>query len=422
MLDVQQTQGSFTLSVWLDKPQLVALPGGDKHWPQQVEVDGQPALVVQQGASAAVKLGRGQHTVTGRLLWKAPPEVVQLPADIGVVRLSFLGKAVDRPRMDETGRLWVKEGAGPDVAGEADNQRVAIYRKVIDGVPIKIVTMLELNISGRSRELTLGKVLVPQSQPTDLRGALPVQISADGEVKVYARPGTHRVEIDAIISQPVTELVAPKLTQTFFDSQEVWVWQPDEAIRSVELSGLNTVDPGRTSLPQDWRGQTTLLAEGGQALKLTVTRRGEAQQSPNQVSLNRVMWLDLDGSGYTIRDELQGTLNQGWRLNYGDAGVLGRVSRGQDELLITADVETKQQGVELREATLGLTAESRFEASTVELPIVGWAHDVQSLQVDLHLPPGWSVLGARGVDSMTNTWIDTWTLFEFFILLAGPGV
>src|SRR5262245_29332289 len=35
----------------------------------------------------------------------------------------------------------------------------------------------------------------------------------------------------------------------------------------------------------------------------------------------------------------------------------------------------------------------------------------------LAIPPGWRVLGATGVDRVPGTWIDQWTLLDFFLVL-----
>src|SRR5262249_15040719 len=48
---------------------------------------------------------------------------------------------------------------------------------------------------------------------------------------------------------------------------------------------------------------------------------------------------------------------------------------------------------------------------------VGWEANVQSLRAALHLPPGWSLLAAGGVDRSPSSWTARWTLFGFFLVL-----
>ncbi len=421
-LEVDDRRGVFTLEAFVQRDGTrVALPGGARHWPQDVRVNGAAAMVFEaQKDVPLIELGRGRSVITGRFDWKSAPEVLQLPADVAVVSLTLDGKHVAWPRHDETGKLWVKEASAASV-GEADTIRASVYRHIVDDIPIKVITALELNVAGRAREVSLGKPLIDGGVPVAITGALPTQISADGEVKVYVRPGTYVIDITSYYDSPLEKIVVPERSKEFFDATEYWVWTPDEALRSVELGGLLTIDPSRTTLPERWRGKTTLSARAGDTLELKMTRRGQPDQPPNQVRLNRTLWLDIDGEGYTIKDRLTGQFHQGWRLNYGaEHGELGRVmDRANNEaLLITTDLGARTlRGVELRNARLDVEAEVRLEDARSELPAVGWEHDVQQLDATLMMPPGWGVLAAQGVDEMSGTWVDSWDLFEFFVVL-----
>ena len=419
-MTVEAKQGLFTQRVYLDRALSVTLPGGGRYWPQDVSVAGEEMVVVEgESTRPSIELPAGEHVIRGRLAWSKTPEVVAIPKETGRVSLRYLGEEIKHPRFDDQGRLWIRE-AGAQAVSEADTLRVSVYRKLQDGVPLRVTTLLELNVAGRAREMTLGDVFLEGARVVDARSPLPLQIS-NGELKVYVRPGTHQLEIDALLLAPAESLAVPARASDIFDEREIWVWHPDEAMRSVELDGLLTVDPGRTTLPAKWHGATTLVAPPGAVLKMTSTRRGEADMPPNQLSLRREIWLDIDGLGYTLRDNLSGTLHQEWRLDYGrDAGKLGRVRElnTADDLLITQSTRAPElDGVELRAASINLEAEVRMESARAELPAVGWEHNVQSLEGTLHLPPGWSILAARGVDQMESTWLDSWNLFEFFLVI-----
>ncbi|MEO1268550.1 MAG: hypothetical protein AAFX99_10660 [Myxococcota bacterium] len=317
-LEVQATDtgGRFTLAVWLDRRTTVRLPGSRDTWPLDVQdSSGTPLVLRAQGDSyPEVELPQGAHTVRGRFAWSKPPEVLQVPPEMGMVQLTLRDKPVEHPRYDAEGRLWLDVGGGSggdDASNQTDSLRVSVYRQIYDGVPIRVVTRFELNVSGKAREVSLGQVLLADSRPVALRSSLPVQIGGPGNaLKVYVKPGTHQVEIDTLLLSNVETLTAPKAGIEGFDPQEVWVWRPDESMRSVEISGLSAVDPERTSLPEEWRGGTTFLAKPGQALTLKQTRRGQAESAPNLVELDRTFWLDLDGRGYTVRDTLSGTLSR----------------------------------------------------------------------------------------------------------------
>jgi hypothetical protein len=417
-LDVGRDGARFALEVWLERPAAVELPGGRGIWPQDVRVQNRPVAVVGD-EQPRVELPRGNHVISGRFVWAELPEIFPVPASIGVVHLFLDGEAVPHPRHDQQGRLWLKEGRAGTVT-EADSLRVSVYRRIEDRVPLSVTTRLELNVSGRAREVELGPVLLPGSRAIVVRGALPVQVEPGGEVGVYVRPGTHTLDIVSVIADgmdgAVTMLNAPARDKTFFDPQETWTWHPNERLRSVDVSGLTAVDPERTTLPSEWKGAATYLASPGDSLTLTQTRRGQADAPPNVLHLNREIWMDLDGKGATSRDRLTGTMHRGWRLDYGESGELGRIAQNGSNLLIT-EGPGGGAGVELRDASVNLEADIRLAGRPTALPIVGWHHDVQSLNATLHTPPGWTVLGAGGVDKVYGAWLSSWNLLDFFFVL-----
>ena len=416
-LRIDRAGGSFKLDVWLDRPGRVNLPGDARMWPQAVTDDRQMPTLRQDGNGRPwIRLDPGLHVLTGSFEWSRPPEVLTVPPEVGVITLVVEGKEIAGLRRQED-RLWLQQG-GDDRNEETDSLRVSVHRQLNDGVPLRITTRLELKVAGRTRDADLGKVLVTGGRPVAVRSELPVQVAPDGRVRAHIRPGSHRVEIDAVYADDPKQL-APTQPGPGFDPHEVWLWLPNETLRSVELSGLTAVDPERTSLGSDWRGGPTWMARPGEQLKLQVTRRGLKEPPPNRIELRREIWLDLDGGGLSARDSLSGEMHRDWRLDWAGAGELGRVhdQAASADLLITTRAKTRHPGVELRQGKLNLRAELRLPLDDAGMEAVGWDFDAQSLRATLHLPPGWRLLGASGVDHMPGTWLATWTLFDFFLVL-----
>ncbi|HZJ53923.1 MAG TPA: hypothetical protein VFD38_07260, partial [Myxococcaceae bacterium] len=75
-------------------------------------------------------------------------------------------------------------------------------------------------------------------------------------------------------------------------------------------------------------------------------------------------------------------------------------------------------GVEVRQGTLAMTADGRVEHGGGTLPAVGWAHDFTRVMAVANLPPGWSLIGATGVDEVDGTWFQRWSLLDFFGVLV----
>lgn len=414
-LDVGASGGSFEQRVRVDRDAAVLLPGSVEQWPRDVRVDGQPVAVLDAGEAhhPSVRLAAGVHRLAGTFRWASMPERIRVPPATARLWLRVAGEPVPFPRRDAEGRLWL--AAGDVEAGEAERLDLSVHRKIEDGVPLFVTTRMELRVSGRARELSLGKVLLDGTAPVSITSELPARLDSGGELHVQVAAGSYRIEVRARSEGSPSAFVA-RSGGAGWPEAEIWVWQADEALRQVDLKGAPAIDPARTDLGDDWRGLPTFILKAGTSLALETSRRGEPDPPPSKLTLNREMWLDLDGRGYSVRDQIHAELRQGWRLDL-KQGALGHVASGGTDLLVTRTPGGTGAGVEIRQASQDLTAEWRAPDARSRLPAVGWSEDVQSLAATLHLGPGWSVLAARGVDEMGDTWIEKWDLFGFFFVL-----
>jgi hypothetical protein len=146
-------------------------------------------------------------------------------------------------------------------------------------------------------------------------------------------------------------------------------------------------------------------------------RRGDPDPAPDQLTLFRQLWLDFDGSGFSLHDRVEGTLSRQWHLAMSAPVALGRVSVDGRDQVITAQGDLKKAGVELRQGRLQLHSDARLPRNTGTLNAVGWDHDFQKVSGELYLPPGWRLLAATGVDQATDTWLQGWSLLDFFLVL-----
>lgn len=430
-VEIDDNGGRFALEVHRDKPGWVRLPGSSKHWPQLVRDGSQPGFVGKDAAGRPqVQLMAGLHKVTGQWTWKTPPEVLSVPADLALTQVIRGGNAVAQVRR-EGERLWLRQGAGPRDTVR-DSLRVQVQRRIDDGVPLRVHTRLLLQVAGQARDVDLGPILLAGSVPKAvLAGGLPVQVTDAGRVRIHVRPGRHQVEISAVLPTDAKSLDAPAhVSATGLEAGETWVFFPDVQVRTVEVRGGTAVDPERTRLDKDWHGGSTFVLQPGEKLTLRTTRRGEAEAPPNRLQVQREIWLD--GGGLTIKDHLTGEMHRDWRVDFAGEGHLGRVydKHAKRDLLITrrpgdnagksasqAKGGAGSAGVELRQGKVDLIAVSRTDTIPDEMKAVGWHADVQGLQATLHLPPGWTLLSARGVDRLPTTWLSSWTLFDFFLVL-----
>ena len=188
-------------------------------------------------------------------------------------------------------------------------------------------------------------------------------------------------------------------------------------MRVVEIEQLSAIDASQTNLPEDWRNLPAYKINQGQAMGFKVIRRGDPEPEPNQLSINRRLWLDFDGKGYTVNDTINGKMTSGWRLNALPATQLGKVTLDGNNQLITQQAGTNKQGVEVRKGMIMLNADSRIKGDIDSMSAVGWEQSFHTVSAELNLPPGWRLLAAGGVDNVPDSWISRWTLLDLFLVL-----
>ncbi len=191
--------------------------------------------------------------------------------------------------------------------------------------------------------------------------------------------------------------------------------------RIVTVGGAQAIDPQQTTLPEAWKRLPAYALKIGDTLTFTETRRGDSDPPPNQLTLARSLWLDFEGTGLTASDTITGTLTRDSRLTMASPTVLGRVAIGGKDQFITrlsSASDASRTGVEIRQGALQVSADSRIPGSASDIPAVSWAQDFHQVSGTLHLPPGWRLLHATGVDEVPGTWVRHWSLLELFLALV----
>ncbi|HZR36701.1 MAG TPA: hypothetical protein VFA75_15135 [Nevskia sp.] len=415
-LDLGNGGGAFGLQLRLDAAGWVALPGGEEQWPQEVRVDSRPAPVSLHNGHPALYLPAGNYTVSGRFEWAHLPEALPLPASLGLASLRVNGAERAHPARDANG-LWLGRGAQQAAAGDSLNLQV--YRLVDDDIPLRVITHLQVEAAGAVREAQLGPVLPAGMQPLSIDSPLPARLDEQGVLHLQLRPGVWSIEVTARAPAPVQELALPKLAGPW-PAEEVWSFAAHNGLRIVEVGGGTPVDPQQTQVPPPWRAYPAYAMKAGEALRFDEKQRGDPHPQPGQLSLQRRLWLDFDGGGYTVEDRIGGQLNDRWRLGVAAPLHLGSASLDGAPQPITR-LGADDQGVEVRHGAVDLVAASRVDQRLSHLPVTGWDHEFQQVSAELNLPPGWRLLATSGVDNVPQTWVSRWSLLDLFAVLVAAS-
>jgi hypothetical protein len=416
-LELNAKQGNFTSTWQVYKEEWLTLPGNDKFWPQTVTANDKPVLVVSHQGMPMVKLAAGVYQLKGSFFWDSIPESLTIPQDSGIVDLSINGKVVAFPAIKD-GAIWLKESdVGQKKLAAVENRwDLQVFRQVNDDVPLQLTTFLELEVSGQQREIKLPHALLAEFIPIKLQSPLPAKIEADGALSLQVRPGRWHIELYARHPKNVTKLSLNFKDKTWPDS-EIWVFSAQPAQRLVEVQNLMPIDPSQTNLPTEWKTLPAYQILQGEVMGFNVIRRGDPEPEPNHLELNRQLWLDFSGNGYTIQDQINGKITNGWRLNALPETQLGQVNLNGENQLITQIAGSNQQGVEVRKGEVTMKADSRFLGDIGKLSAVGWAQSFHQVTATLRLPPGWRLLAVTGVDNDPDCWLSNWTLLDLFLVL-----
>jgi hypothetical protein len=402
----------FSIDWTLEAAGWVSLPGDAQHWPQSVRMNGQDLAVLEREGHPMTWLGAGRHRIDGRLPWSKRPETLAVPATVARIALSVDGRAVTVPERDGS---FLRLGRAAATAPEADALELRVFRRVVDGLPLLLETRIQLYGAGQLREERLPQVLPAGFVPLQLDSDWPARLEPDGSLRVQVQADQNEVVLLARAAELPARIVRPQTT-TPWPAQEIWSYAPDPGLRGSRASGPLEVDPRRADVPHDWLDLQAFALAPGEAIEIEERGRGEGVAGGNRLSLSRQLWLDYDGGGYSLRDQLSGELREGWRLEALPPLLLESARDGAGEpQLITQTAADGARGLEWRRAAVSLAAELRVD-QRVTLPLAGWNQRFESVDVNLHLPPGYRLLHAPGAEPGSGDWLGRWRLLDVFLL------
>src|SRR5438552_1720788 len=101
-------------------------------------------------------------------------------------------------------------------------------------------------------------------------------------------------------------------------------------------------------MPSDWYGLPAYHMDANNVFRIHTLRRGDPKPDRDMLELERTLWLDFDGQGYTLADHLRGRITSLSRLSMAPPISLGRVAVNGQNRLITHLPGAPGAGVEIR--------------------------------------------------------------------------
>ena len=423
-LDVGAAGADFSAEWEVLAASWLPLPGAADAWPQAVLLNGEPVGVVERDGVPMVQIpaeARPDLRLSGRLAWLTRPAALQLPTPAGPLRLTVDGQPASPAALDAAGRLWL----APPPAPPAAPLELTVTRLIEDGHPLRLTTVLTLTSTGAPHDLTLGALLPEGFMPLAVDSPLPAHLDARGVLTVRVAPGHWRLHLRArAVVDPAT-ITVPTLAPPW-PATETWVWCADPDLRTVGLSGLSPRPPAAADLPADWPAGPAFTARGGEQLALTVTRRGPAAPPPVTLHLARTAWLDFAAQGLTLQDTLTGVLPTPTRVTAEPPLQVTQVQLADAaHTLVPGADAAAAPGLTLPGGPLTLAASHRLATPPADawgrwpltLPAAGWQPAPAATTTQLHLPPGWTLVAARGA-AAPGSWLARWQAPDLVLVLV----
>ncbi len=416
-LSVGARGGGFEQQVLVEAPGWHFLPGDESLWPQQLQLNGRRASALLREGRPALWLEPGDYELRGSFDWREMPQSLPVPRQSALVDLTIGGESVAQV-VREQERLWLRAPADSEAATTAsDSVKVEVFRRIDDDLPVTVTTLLRLSVSGKARELRLGRLLLPGMEPTAFSAPLPARIEDDGALRVQARAGVWELTLRARLLDDQREFRFERTTSSeaaAWPAQEIWCFAANPSLRRVRLDGAPSVDPSQIDLPPLCAGASVYLLDADATLALTEVMRGDSAPPQDRLTLQRTVWLDFDSAGATLKDRVAGDVQRGRRLQVEPALQLGRVKVGGEPQLVTRVGDEGPAGVALGSGNVELEALSRVEALPA-LGASGWQADFERVELQVQLPPGWMLWHAGGPDRVSDSWVSQWSLWAIFL-------
>lgn len=393
------------------KEQWIVLPGGADYWPDRVMVNDRRIEVIAHNNNPSIKLAPGTWRVSGRFDWDERPGVLRIPPQSGLVSLIVDGKVVERPEINRAG---VFLGERQRDTRARDSVRTVVHRLVADDVPTRLITRLQIDVSGSVREEVFGPILPEGFVPLSIESSLPAKLEADGKLHLQVRPGRWIISLTAR-GAGVEDSISRPQQGSNLTAEEIWSYRSNDQLRVTAVEGLPPVDPSQVEVPGEWQSLPAFRMDADATFSVTERSRGIVS-AKNELTLRRVMWLDFDGAGFVVKDSIAGTMRSDWRLDMGGPYALLSATEYGENLLITEGQDEGRTGIEVRESEVDIEAIGRADTRD-SLPVTGWDSRFVGVQTLLNLPPGHKLLMAPGVDHAAGSWTSRWQLLDFFLVL-----
>ncbi|MDY0132007.1 MAG: hypothetical protein RBR53_04990 [Desulforegulaceae bacterium] len=408
-LEIYENKILFSQKINLFTDSYIKLPGNLEIFPVNVQKNNKPIPVSVKNKFPVCFPGKGEFEISGELPFDEIPDFINLPEFSGGYKLDLKTDKISSPYTDLKNILWLKKTLS-EKDNEKEHLRVNVFRKIKDSFPCEIESVYKINVSGSSRQEKISTGNIP-GQITFVKSPLPLKIGKNGCFYVQVKPGEYEISIKNILPQLPLEL-GP------FNSgynQEIIALEKEPGVRISNIKNLKTIDPKNTDIPDLWKNLLTFILSPEKKILFEETIRGVLPSQPD-LKLEREIWIDFNGKGSTIKDQIKGKLHQRTFIGILDKSEIipGKISINNQDKIITK--KGNLSGICVNEGSFSMESVSRKNNSKNIFP-PGWELDFSNISGYINIPPGYEILSVSGAKlSGNHSFISKWTLLDIFVL------
>lgn len=308
----------------LSKDAWVPLPSSDNAWPLSVVLNGQKSIVVNHEGKPFVQVPQKDFKieVDYNLSIFDKDSSFELPFNV----VSFDNQSNQVLSLKDN-TLSLND---INSAQEQNSfQEIKVFRKFTDNIPYQLETNVQLNFSGKIKEIDLGTVLPPDFKLTQINSDLKVNFK-NNHYFVTILPGTHFINFKSFANKEISQLSVKGLFNDI--DSEVWSIQKNNAIRNIDIAQATLVDPKQANVPQQWSNLPSYLVSDN--LEIHTSQQGLSLNTDLRVNARRTSVFGYNDTVYSL-DQISLENQNSKELRFNSGVPISSLSLSQQKMILT---------------------------------------------------------------------------------------
>lgn len=386
---------SLAQSAW------VSLPYSDTIWPLSVRVNGQKALLVNHEGKPFIQVPQKDFKIevdyTNTIFDKNSS--FELPFNI----VSFSNQTGQNISLKDT-TLSLSDIAKTDEQNSF--QEIKVFRKFTDNIPYQLDTNLQINFSGKTKEIDLGAVLPSHFKLTQINSDLKV-IFKDNHYFATLVPGTHFINFKSFANKEISSFSVKDLVLNI--DSEIWSVQNNNNIRNIDIKSATVVDPKQVSVPQEWVSLPSYMVSD--KLDIISSQQGLSFNTDLKLNAQRTTIFGFNDTVYSL-DRVSLTNQNSKELKFNSGVSLQSISLSQPKMIL----KEKDQNYILLNAADN-TGTIQFDTPK--------GNDIVSQLADSYYVDSWNagfiprtdlIWATNAKVTSSDFWFNAWNLYSLFSL------